>query len=229
MPNYIIYIADRKEEINECAYSLLKYLDIYNLKPPPSHSVVIYTTEPAMLEAYGSYFTSFRLVDISGDPAPSRTAILQDFFANNTGSILYMDGRSYPVKELEGLFAAVERGNNFFRHAEGKKGEVREFTILAAGTAFKPQLAAWLSSSNEKPPQGFIERYDHLREFDLLLKDFFRKNQEESISNQVKAIHHLNAHQIQDQKMQFQKLPFYTRMLRRITGKGWRIRNYSTR
>src|SRR6476661_8573815 len=113
MANYIVYIAAKKEEIYECAYSLLKYLDIYNLKPPAHHSVVVYTTQPAMLEAYGSYISNFRMVDISADPQPAATAILQEFFSAHTGNILYLDGRSYPIKELDPLFAAVERGNNY--------------------------------------------------------------------------------------------------------------------
>jgi hypothetical protein len=59
MRNTILYTAYSTDEIHECAYSLLKYLDVYNMKPPADHSVVVYTNDPASLEGYQSYFSKF--------------------------------------------------------------------------------------------------------------------------------------------------------------------------
>jgi len=75
----------------------------------------------------------------------------------------------------------------------------------------------------------FIAQYQELREFRFLLKDFFSRYQEESVPNQVKLVHPVDAAAIQAQKQDFQQLPLYVRLLKKITGKGWRISDYRSR
>src|SRR6478735_4340172 len=67
MPNRIIYCLASVDEIYECSYSLLKYLGVYNLKPPVDHELLIYTTKPALLEAYGAYFNHFQLREMNAN------------------------------------------------------------------------------------------------------------------------------------------------------------------
>ena len=101
MQNYILYFASSQDEHYECCYSLLKYLDLYNLKPPKEHSVVLYSNNPALLEAYGSYFNSFELKELKGD--------LKSIFDQYKGNIIYLPSNAYPVKELETLFASQNK------------------------------------------------------------------------------------------------------------------------
>jgi hypothetical protein len=59
-----------------------------------------------------------------------------------------------------------------------------------------------------------------------LLKDFFGRYQEESVPNQVKLIHNVDAKEIEIQKKNFDDLPVTSKWLRKIMGKGWNIHNY---
>src|SRR6476620_9474455 len=102
MSNFIIYHSSSADEINECSYSLFKYLDVYNLKPPADHHVVIFTNKPALLELYGSLFHHFQLNEVAGDErnAVEKINILNNFSAQQKGNILFMGGATYPVKDL---------------------------------------------------------------------------------------------------------------------------------
>lgn len=74
-----------------------------------------------------------------------------------------------------------------------------------------------------------IERYNNLKEFRILLKDFFRRYQEESVPNQVKLIHNIDAKEIEKQKINFENLPLTSKWFKKIVGKGWNISNYMVR
>ena len=117
MHNYILYKAFSPDEIYECSYSLLKYLDIYNLKSPANHSLVIYTNDPASLEAYGSFFSNFELRDLYGTIKDRQNQvklnIIKEFCEQNEGNILYLDTNVYPVIELETIFSSLQGGSIF--------------------------------------------------------------------------------------------------------------------
>src|SRR5688500_12374806 len=106
MPNYIIYFADTTDEVNECAYSLLKYLDVYNLKPPADQTLVLHTVKPALLEAYGAYFRGFRLVD-KWEGSRSRLDLVKEFARNNPGNHLYFHNHTYPLKEIDTILTSI--------------------------------------------------------------------------------------------------------------------------
>jgi hypothetical protein len=177
MQKSILYIAVSLDEVYECAYSILKYLEVYNLKPPADHSLVIYTNYPELLEAYGSFFSRFELRQIPGHV--SRQSIIADFKKETGRDVLYFDPNTYPVKQVE----------------------------------------------DDKS----IEHYKNLKEFTLLLKDFFGRYQEESVPNQVKLIHSVDAKEIEKQKTEFEQLPLTAKWLRKLLGKGWNISNYMVR
>jgi len=174
MRKIILYIAVSLDEVYESAYSILKYLEVYNLKPPVDHSLVIYTNYPDLLEAYGSFFHEFEL-----KPLPANTdkqAVLEQFKKDAGEDVYYISSNSYPIKQID--------------------------------------------------DERSIQSYNDLKEFRILLKDFFGRYQEESVPNQVKLIHNVDAKEIEIQKKNFDDLPVTSKWLRKIMGKGWNIHNY---
>jgi hypothetical protein len=239
MSNFIIYHASSADEINECSYSLLKYLDVYNLKPPSDHRLVIYTSKPAQLELYGSLFHHFELHEISSDGknATEKINTLNKFSASHNGNILLMGGATYPVKDLSMLFSNISRGTvygsdngsiqNNKRETHGIKHE--PLSVLGFRSGTKTSINQLMLSRDLKSVKGFIEEYHDLREFRLLLKDFFERNQEESIPNLVRIIHPVNASEIESQKKKYLQLPVYTRLIRKMTGRSWNIARYASK
>jgi hypothetical protein len=181
MQQTIVYITSSLDQIYECAYSILKYLDVYNLKPPTDHKLVIFTNHPELLEVYGTFFNEFELRPIP--PNEDRESILQQVKASSTGPVHFLESNTYPVKKLE---------------------------TNASGTV----------------ADGAIQCYNDLREFRILLKDFFGRYQEESVPNQVKLLHNIDAKKIEEHKKQFERLPLTSRWFKKLMGKGWSINNY---
>ena len=177
MQKYILYIASSLNEVYECAYSILKYLEVYNLKPPAEHSLIIYTNNPDLLEAYGSFFNRFELRTMPANA--TKESILLQFQKEAGDNVLFFNCNTYPVNKID------------------------------------------LNNS--------IECYKNLKEFSVLLKDFFGKYQEESVPNQMKLLHNIDAKKIEDQKKAFEKLPFSLKWLKKLTGKGWNISDYLVR
>src|SRR3982751_1088758 len=101
MRNYLVYYLSSVDEVYECCYSLLKYLDVYNLKPPADHSVVVYSNRPQLLEVYGSYFNHFELKEINSGSSNEIQTHIEDIFNLVKGNIIFMPANAYPVKELE--------------------------------------------------------------------------------------------------------------------------------
>lgn len=186
MRKSILYIAFTPDEVHDCAYSILKYLEVYNLNPPADHALVVYTGYPGMLEAYGSFFHSFELRAIP--PNATRESLIEKV-TRETGAenLLYLNAYTYPVSEIDECFAP------------------------GAGT------------------EGSTVSYRNLKEFRILLREFFRRYQEESVPNQVKLVHNLNAKEIERQKDEFERLPFAEKWWRKIIGRGWSISRYSFR
>jgi len=117
MHKTILYIASTLDEVYECAYSILKYLEVYNLKPPADHSLIVYTHYPDLLDAYGSFFHRFELRPIPENR--DRQSILSDFKNDRADNVLYFNSNEYPVKEVD------DQGKN----VECYKG-LQEFKIL---------------------------------------------------------------------------------------------------
>ena len=177
MQKSILYITVSLDEVYECAYSILKYLEVYNLKPPVDHSLTIYTNYPELLEAYGSFFNRFELRSIP--PNADKQMIIEEFRKEVGENVLYLDCNTYPVKQVD----------------------------------------------DDKS----IECYKNLKEFKILLKHFFGRYQEESVPNQVKLIHNIDAKKIEKEKNSFENLPLTSKWFRKLVGKGWDISNYMVR
>lgn len=275
MQNYLVYKADTADMINECSYSLLKYLAAYNLKPPAHQSVVIYTPHPALMESYASYFHSFEFRGIEKTQT-TRLTTLASFFRQYSGNVLYMDTNTYPVCQLESVYAEISRGiphvlrwNAILPQRPTTSKDLRTIQVQGKSITFNPteldkwndsvigisgNPGAWLDevlvrskeASTQLPPavaekwafhdylagqtvktaDHAIAQYDGLLEFRNLLRKFFTKYQEESVPNQLKLIQNFDAAIIQEQKRDFQKLPLYRKLLKRITGRHWSIEEY---
>lgn len=182
MRKFILYIAGSLDEVYECAYSILKYLEVYNLKPPADHSLIIYTNYPDLLEVYGSFFHGFELKTLPLET--NRKIILSEFIKTADGEVIHLDSNSYPVNKIDGSLS------------------------VASG--------------------GSMAHY-HLKEFRTLLRDFFGRYQEESVANQVKLIHNIDATEIEKEKKKFDSLPLTSKWFKKIIGKGWNISNYLVR
>lgn len=219
MQNYVLYFVSSQDEHYECCYSLLKYLDLYNLKPPQEHSIVIYAKNPALLEAYGSYFNSFELKEITGD--------LNSIFDEYKGNIIYLPSNAYPVKEFETLFAAMNRNAIYKGQKQNEQNNPgsQQLPVIAFNN-LNQDIDFILRSVNTQSIKEFIAEYDDLKEFRHLLNGFFKKYQEESVPNQVKLMHSIDALQILEEKNRFKKLPVLQRVMKKIMGKGWSIEKH---
>lgn len=98
--NYLLYRATTPGQLNECRYSLLKYLAVYNLKPPADIEVIIHTDEPAVFESYATFFSRFEMKPSS---TASRLELLQTLLKDGA-SILHLDTDTYPTEPVEELF-----------------------------------------------------------------------------------------------------------------------------
>lgn len=177
MQKSILYIATSTDEAYECAYSILKYLEVYNLKPPADHSMVVYTNAPHLLEAYGTFFNRFQLRPLPVDK--NKQAIIFDFRKEAGDNVMYFISNEYPVTDV---------------------------------------------NTTES-----VQSYKGLQEFRVLLKDFFRRYQEESVPNQVKLIRNVDPKRIETEKKRFETLPLASKWFKKIIGKGWNISNYLVR
>jgi len=218
MQNYIIYFVSSQDEHYECCYSLLKYLDLYNLKPPNDHSLVLYCSKPALLEAYSSYFDNFELKEITGD--------LKSIFHQVKGNIIYLPSNAYPVKEFETLFAAMNRDAIYRGQTKQLESGVQHLPVIAFNN-LKQDINFILRSVNTQNINEFVAQYGDLNEFRYLLRDFFKKYQEESVPNQVKLMHSIDALQLQEEKEKFNRLPILQRLMKKMLGKGWDISKHA--
>ena len=106
MQKTILYIASNLDEVYECSYSILKYLEVYNLKPPADHSLIVYTNYPDMLDAFGSFFNQFELRPIPENK--DKQVIISEFKQDAAKNVLYFNPDEYPVKEVDDQIKSVE-------------------------------------------------------------------------------------------------------------------------
>jgi hypothetical protein len=161
-------------------------------------------------------------------------AFLDQFASSHPGNFLFLGPATYPVKPLEMLFTNMARGTVYGTHYTISKHTsaslpAEELAVLGFPGFLKKPVALLAKGEDVKSVKGIIEEYKDLKEFRILLKEFFNRYQEESIPNLVKHVHHINVKQIQEQKRQFQRLPFYTKLMRKMMGKGWKISDYAER
>lgn len=128
MQNFIVYHAVG-EGINECRYALLKYLSVYNLKPPAETGVVIFTDAPSAFDVYSSFFNRFEIMtEFNADLLKNYQKLLKSY----TGNFLFLGTGSYAVKPLESVFYAISNSTIYSLPAE------------------KQQVQSWLKQYQEK-------------------------------------------------------------------------------
>jgi hypothetical protein len=205
--------------VHGSAYSILKYLEQYNLQPPADHTLEIHTTQPASLEMYGSLFSSFNLRETSEQIS---AGYLEKLASESGGPVLYLSANAYPVKMLEPVFARLEKGEMYTIRQQTGNGDGLRSNEVAL---FKGQSSLYPALSGMDLSEFFV-LYDPSQEFSRLLQYFFKRYQEESVPNQVKLIHHIDARTIEREKKQYDQLPFYLKWIKKLTGKNWNIANY---
>jgi hypothetical protein len=223
MPNSILYIADTPDEINGCAYSLLKYLAVYNLKPPAHHRIVVFTNSPATLEAYSAFFSSFEFRKPEGRGVME---LLQQYSAGGEGNFLFLGNHTYPVQPLEPLFETITKGTVYsdILVARRDKAPLREIAVAGwkkEGTALSDAALRGGHSAG-----AFIQLHHDITDFPILLRTFFSRYGEESIPGLVKMASAIDVSKIREQKQAFEQLPFLQKMKRKVLGRGWNIGRY---
>src|ERR671913_396275 len=103
MPNYILYNAVDSDAINECRYSLLRYLMVYNLNPPPNIGIGINTNTPAAFESFIPFFERFELSEYDR-MKPGKIDLIKDFLSSKPCNLLYLNTDSYPTGPVEAIF-----------------------------------------------------------------------------------------------------------------------------
>ena len=283
MPNYILYHAITPDAINECRYSLLKYLSVYNLNPPPTIAIGIHTNMPAAFESFIPFFERFDLKPYD-NTKPGKIDLIKDFLSSKFCNLLYMNTDSYPTGPVDSIFQEILKrdlvflkkktilnnndiqlfqkiktylANNDIRVDEEKITYPTNKDFYAAeiigvnresATVFPKIFQLYLQLLTEVPASvaeefafayysgdksvtinNSIFSYRNFPGFKKILNLFFEKNQEESISNLVKMVYHLDAQTIWQEKNRYDSQPFVKKILSSLSGKAWSIRQYQNK
>jgi hypothetical protein len=294
MQNFILYQAHSGiDHINECRYSLLKYLEVYNLKPPANIGFIIYTDQPALFEIFTPFFHYFELKEISTNQIQEwmgqarlshrvKLEILREFLDHVTGNLLYLDSDTYITGPINHLFADLAKGDFYLHQYRGTLDKpvsqhLSHLGKFLAGSeiaynnkkvSFSYQQGIWdtaviginsqakelihdvlaltdtawnqhrrrsveqyafsycFTHAGEVKTAQQIEHFNDLKEFRALLRKFFQKNEEESVPNLVKLVHHLDAATIRKSRNKFEALPFYIKWFQTLMGNKWSIKQY---
>ena len=113
MPNYILYQAVTPDAVNECRYSLLKYLSVYNLNPPPNIAITIRTNAPAAFESFIPFFERFELSRYD-DSKPGKIDLIKDCLSTQTCNLLYLNPDSYPNGPVDTIFQELLKKDFLF-------------------------------------------------------------------------------------------------------------------
>ena len=128
MTNYLLYLAaGSTHTVNECQYSLLKYLAVYNLKPPPDIGIIVYTDVPATFEAFEAFFNQFELKEVKS-VVPFKLEILKEVLSLKQGNILFVNTDTYFIAPIDVAFQTLQAGNFiFYKHKVTIDNDLSEF------------------------------------------------------------------------------------------------------
>jgi hypothetical protein len=112
------------DNINKCRYSILKYLEVYNLNPPSDIAIFLYTDQPAYFESFIPFFSQFGIKEVSmaqrkewtgenGHNERVTMQILAEVSTHFHGNILFLQNNCYLIKPVETIFSDIEAGNYF--------------------------------------------------------------------------------------------------------------------
>ncbi|HEV7331933.1 MAG TPA: hypothetical protein VGN63_12910 [Flavisolibacter sp.] len=131
MQNAILYQAyGGTDYTNECRYSLLKYLQVYNLTPPADTAIVIYTDTPDVFSDFTPFFHHLRTLPLTKETAQRwrgannfvhrlKIEMLIDFLHRFEGNLLYCDTDTYLTAAIHPLFNELEAGSFYMHQYEG--------------------------------------------------------------------------------------------------------------
>ena len=130
MQNAILYQAYGVDFINECRYSLLKYLEVYNLVPPAATAIVIYTDQPHLFSDFLPFFHDLRCKELTPEIIKHwkgannfvhrlKVEMIADFLEAFDGNVLYCDTDTYAIKPLEEIFSSIEKDTFYLHQFEG--------------------------------------------------------------------------------------------------------------
>ncbi|HMG83986.1 MAG TPA: hypothetical protein VK559_13180 [Ferruginibacter sp.] len=134
MQNYILYVAYGSiNNINECKYSLLKYIDKYAAELSNT-SIIIYTDQPDLFDLFISFSSNITIKEVSLAQIKewrgendfvfrTKIKIIQDFFSTHTGNLLYCDTDTYALTSLQPIFSSIAQGNFYMHLYEGILGD----------------------------------------------------------------------------------------------------------
>lgn len=111
MQNFLLYDASGgMPNSNECRFALLKLLSAYNLKPPGSLSIVVYSRHPRLFDDFLNFFPQLEIkVPANGFPQ-KKAELIQEFFSATGGNLLLCDTATYPLQPLDALFSEIGKG-----------------------------------------------------------------------------------------------------------------------
>ena len=131
MQNAILYQAyGGSDYVNECRYSLLKYLQVHNLTPPADTVLVIYTDTPDVFSDFAPFFHHLRTLPLTKEAAqrwrgPSnfvhrlKIEMLIDFLSRFEGNVLYCDTDTYLTAHIDPIIDDLEAGSFYMHQYEG--------------------------------------------------------------------------------------------------------------
>jgi len=110
------------DNINKCRYAILKYLEVYNLNPPPDIAIFLYTDQPAYFESFIPFFSQFGIKEVSmaqrkewageqGNSERVSMKILAEVATHFHGNILSLQNNCYLTMPVEAIFSELEAGN----------------------------------------------------------------------------------------------------------------------
>ena len=187
-----------------------------------------------MFEAFTSFFEHF---EMKSPVITSKYERLKNALSAYDGNILFCETDTYPVMPLEILFDDLANGKVYL-YEEGEKNAANHLNLVIglnkSNNKYLQEIVEARTihaiQNNSKPEikntLSFFGHYKNLPEFKILLQSFFRKNEEESIPNLIKAAHHFDAQQILKEKEEYHNLPLYKKWFRNIKGTNWSIKQY---
>lgn len=137
--NFILYLAyGNMDNINECRYSLLKYLDCYQLKPPENIAVIIYTDQPDFFSPFTDFFPGIKAIPISHNQMKEwkgadgyifriKPKLIEEFCATQKGNFLFCDTDTFVLAPPGPLFDAIGKGAFYMHEREAILGERKSY------------------------------------------------------------------------------------------------------
>jgi hypothetical protein len=131
MQNAILYQAyGGPGFVNECRYSILKYLQAYNLTPPAHTAIAVYTDAPDAFADFEPFFHQLVIRPLSAATVKRwrgandfvhrvKIEMLMDFLQSFNGNLLYCDTDTYLTAPIDSIFDDLSGGTFYMHQYEG--------------------------------------------------------------------------------------------------------------